>query len=154
MFGATHHAWAHSPVPDAEIAAFEAAHGVTLPAAYRTWLGLHDKLWMALAALELRAGHVPEAEAAIERAVGLSGEPDGTRAVGRCLVAAGDAPVLLAAADAGLGAHNLGFLTELRLLRFRKDALERLERWSDAAAVVQTIADHCKWTSKPNASSC
>ncbi|MCB9689830.1 MAG: SMI1/KNR4 family protein [Alphaproteobacteria bacterium] len=102
-----------------------------------------DRCWEALGALHLRDGAFEDAVTAYEQGALLSSEPEGRRALGRCRVAAarGDHAGRLRAADEGLASEGLWWSTRVALLRHRRFALEGLERWDDALATMERIAE-------------
>jgi tetratricopeptide (TPR) repeat protein len=103
-----------------------------------------DKAFGALGTLHLAAGDEPAAQRAFDEAAALSREPDAWRALGRCRIASSrrDAEALLAAADEGLGAEPLWWITKGQLLVHRVNALEGLERWTEGLAAREAVADH------------
>lgn len=103
-----------------------------------------DKAHGALGTLHLVAGDPAAAGASFEAAAAASKEPDAWRALGRCRLAAarGDAVSWLAAADEGLRAQPLWWITKGQLLIHRVRALEHLARWDDEVAAREAVADH------------
>lgn len=104
----------------------------------------HDKLRIARGRLALQGGRSSEAEALFDAAAEVSKEPDAMRALGRCEVskARGDHAAWLAAADAGLAASALWWISEKQLLEHRFHALEALGRAADADAARKAVAAH------------
>lgn len=105
-----------------------------------------DKVHGALGTLHLALGNVAAAERSFDEAAALSREPDAWRALGRCRIANSrrDAEALLAAADEGLRAEPLWWITRGQLLVHRVNALEGLERWDEGLAAREAVADHFK----------
>ncbi len=104
----------------------------------------HDKLRIARGRLALHGGRVSEAEAMFDAAAEISKEPEAMRALGRCEVAKaqGDHAGWLAAADAGLTASALWWISEKQLLEHRFHALVALGRTEEAAAARAAVAAH------------
>lgn len=105
-----------------------------------------DKALGALGTLHLAASDMAAAERSFDEAAALSREPDAWRALGRCRIASHrrDAQALLAAADEGLKAEPLWWITRGQLLIHRVNALEGLERWDEGLAAREAVADHFK----------
>jgi len=111
-----------------------------------------DKAHGALGTLHLATGDITAAERSFDEAATLSPESDAWRALGRCRVASArrDPQALLAAADEGLRATPLWWITQGQLLVHRVNALEGLERWADALTAREAVADHFRYDLKKN----
>lgn len=111
-------------------------------------LGLYplplDKAHGALGSLHLAAGDLAAAARAFDAAAATSREPEAWAALGRCrlAVARGAPEERLTAAEEGLRAPQLWWITKGRLLTHRAAALEELSRWDEAVQAREEVADH------------
>ena len=103
-----------------------------------------DKLRIARGRRHLHAQRFDEARAAFDAAAAVSREPDAVRALGECEIASAtsDHAALLSAADTGLLAQPLWWISEKQLLLHRVHALEGLARWSEAFEARVKSAKH------------
>jgi len=103
-----------------------------------------DKLRVARGKLHLEAGRYDEARAAFAAAAEISKEPEAMRALGECAIAKarGDAAAELAAADEGLAAQALWWISRKQLLVHRSHALESLGRADESVAAWAAVAEH------------